>query len=90
MATIDITKNHTLGKAGVKTKVDEVLARIGGSLGLQGSWNGDTYNITKPATGTFSITDTSVRVQIELSFIQRALKGTIEDRINSELKKALG
>jgi putative polyhydroxyalkanoate system protein len=90
MAAIDITRNHTLGKAGVKVKVDEVLARIGGNLGLQGSWDGDVYKITKPATGTFAITDTTVRVQIELSFIQRALKGTIEDRINGELTKALG
>lgn len=89
MAAIDITRNHKLGKTAVKGKVDEVLARIGGNLGLQGAWDGDVFKITKPATGTFAITDTTVRVQIELSFLQRALKGTIEDRINGELNKAL-
>jgi putative polyhydroxyalkanoate system protein len=89
MAAIDITRNHTLGKAAVKEKVNGVLERMGSSIGLQGAWDGDVYKIAKPATGTFAITDTTVRVQIELSFIQRALKGTIEDRINGELNKAL-
>ncbi len=89
MATIDISRNHTFGKASVKEKVTQVLERIGGSIGLQGTWDGDVFKITKPATGTFAITDTTVRVQIELSFLQRALKGTIEDKINSELNKAL-
>lgn len=89
MAAIDITRNHTLGKPAVKEKVNQVLERMGGSIGLQGAWQGDVYRITKPATGTFTITDTTVHVQIELSFLQRALKGTIEDRINGELDKAL-
>lgn len=89
MAAIDITRNHTFGKVAVKEKVNQVLERIGKSIGLQGAWEGDVYKIAKPATGTFAVTDTTVRVQIELSFLQRALKGTIEERINSELDKAL-
>ncbi len=90
MAAIDITRNHTLGKTAVKEKVNQVLERIGGSIGLQGAWDGDVFKITKPATGTFTISDTTVHVEIELSFLQRALKGKIEERINGELTKALG
>ena len=82
MAAIDITRNHTLGKTAVKEKVNQVLERIGGSIGLQGAWDGDVFKITKPATGTFAISDTTVHVEIELSFLQRALKGKIEERIN--------
>lgn len=89
MAAIDITRNHTLGKAAVKVKVQEVLDRIKGELGLQGAWDGDVYKITKPTEGSFTITDTTVRVQVELSFMLRPLKSKIEDRINSELSKSL-
>lgn len=89
MAAIDITRNHTLGKAAVKGKVDEVLARIKGEMNLQGAWNGDVFKITKPAEGSFTITDTTVHVVVDLPFMLRPLKGKIEERINGELTKAL-
>lgn len=90
MAAIDITRNHTLGKTAVKEKVNQVLERIKAEMGLQGAWNGDVFKITKPAEGSFTITDTTVHVVVELGFMLRPLKGKIEERINGELTKALG
>jgi putative polyhydroxyalkanoate system protein len=90
MADIDITHNHSLGKDTAKQKASEVLARVKSKTGLDGTWSGDVFNISKPVTGTFTVTDTAVRVQINLSFLMRAMKGTIEDQIKGELRTALG
>ncbi|MBL8601654.1 MAG: polyhydroxyalkanoic acid system family protein [Myxococcales bacterium] len=90
MAAIDITKNHTLGKDTARTKANEVIDRIKGEYGIQGSWNGDVFTITKPTEGRFTVTDTTVRCEIELSFMMRALKGKIEEKVKSELQRALG
>ncbi len=90
MADIDISQNHKLGKDTAKTKATEVINRIKGEIGLDGAWAGDVFNISKPVKGTFTVTDTVVRVQIELSFPMRMLKGKIEERIRGELSKSLG
>lgn len=90
MADIDISHNHSLGKDTAKTKAGEVIEKIRGEFGVQGNWDGDVFKITKPTTGTFTVTDTTVRVQVELGFALRMIKGKIEDRIKSELKRSLG
>ena len=88
MATIDITRPHTLGKEEAKKRADQVLERLKKD-GIQGTWNGDVFNITKPATGTFTVSDTDVHVAVDLPFMLRPLKGTIEERINGELARSL-
>ena len=90
MADIDISQNHTLGKDTARQKATEVIGRIKSEIGLDGTWSGDVFNISKPVTGTFTVTDTAVRVQINLSFLMRAMKGTIGDQIKGELRTALG
>lgn len=89
MADIDITKNHTLGKEGARTAANGVIDRMKSSMGLQGAWNGDVYDFSKPAKGKFTVTDTTVRVEIELGFAMRMMKGTIEERVRGELDKSL-
>lgn len=89
MAAIDITKNHTLGRETAKTRASQVIDRIKGEFGIQGAWADDVFTITKPTTGKFTVTDTTVRVEVELSFMMRPLKGKIEDKINAELGRAL-
>ncbi len=90
MADIDISQNHKLGKDTAKTKATEVINRIKGEIGLDGAWAGDVFTISKPVKGTFTVTDTVVRVQIELGFAMRMIKGKIEERIRGELSKSLG
>ena len=89
MATIEISRTHALGKDEAKNRTNTVLEKMKSSQGIQGTWSGDTFNITKPATGTFMVTDTLVQIAIDLPFMLRPLKGTIEQRINQELDKAL-
>ncbi len=85
MATIDISKNHTLGAAEAKKRAEKIIEGLKGD-GIQGNWSGNTFNITKPATGSLDVTDSAVRIQVDLPFMLRPLKGKIEERINKALQ----
>lgn len=89
MADIDITHNHTLGKEVAKEKATQVLGKLKGEYGIDGAWAGDVFNIAKPVKGTFAVTDTNVRVQLELGFAMRIMKGKIEERVRGELQRSL-
>lgn len=89
MADIDLTQNHTLGKDTAKQKAEGVLQSLGAQYGIKGTWSGDVFNITKPVEGKFTVTDTTVRVELTLGFMMRAIKGKIEGEVSSQLKKAL-
>ena len=90
MADIDITHNHTLGKAVAKEKATEVLTKLGSEYGIKGTWAGDVFNINKPVDGKFTVTDTAVRVELTLGFAMRMIKGKIEERVRSVLRSSLG
>ena len=88
MATIDISRNHTLGKDEAKNRANAILERMK-AQGIKGAWNGDTFDIQAPAKGTFQVTDTTLRIEIDLPFMLRPLKSKIESRINDELDRAI-
>lgn len=89
MATIDISKSHTLGKETAKTRASALLDKLAESYGIKGTWNGDNFKIEKPVTGNCAVTDTVVRIEIDLPLMMRPMKGKIETRVNDELAKAL-
>ncbi|HLM73656.1 MAG TPA: polyhydroxyalkanoic acid system family protein, partial [Polyangiaceae bacterium] len=59
-------------------------------------WAGDAIKFDVPsgaakgATGTVDVTESTVRVQIDLPFLLRAVKGTIESKVNKKLDDLLG
>ena len=89
MATIDISKSHTLGKETAKTRASGLLDKLKESYGIKGTWAGDVFKIEKPVTGNCTVTDTAVRIELDLPMMMRPMKGKIEERVNSELGKAL-
>ncbi|MDP3277390.1 MAG: polyhydroxyalkanoic acid system family protein [Deltaproteobacteria bacterium] len=89
MAAIDISRTHALGKEEAKKRADQMLVKLQEKMGIKGTWADDVFNITAPVTGTFKVTETNVRIELELSFMMRAMKGTIEGKINESLDKAL-
>lgn len=88
-ADIDISQPHTLGVEGARKKSEEVLAKLGAEYGIKGAWSGNTFNITKPVEGKYSVTDNNVRVELTLGFMMKALKGKIEERLRSTMKDSL-
>lgn len=96
MATIDIRRQHSVGKEAAKGKAEELAKGMQAKLGIQWKWAGDQIKFDAPsgtakgATGTVSVTDSEVRVEIDLPFLLRPMKGMVEGRVNDELKKLLG
>jgi putative polyhydroxyalkanoate system protein len=96
MATIDIRRSHSVGKDTAKQKAEELARSMEGKLGIRWSWAGDAIKFDAPsgaakgASGTVEVDDSTVRVQIDLPFLLRAIKGTIESKVNNKLDGLLG
>ncbi len=89
MASVDITRGHDLGVAEAKQRAEPLLEDLRASFGVSGAWEGDQFVITQPARGTLDVTDTTVRVQVDLPLFLRPMKGVVESKINESLDEAL-
>jgi putative polyhydroxyalkanoate system protein len=95
MATIDITRNHSLPIEEAKTKAEELAKGMAQKFGIDWKWEGNSIRFdasggaAKGTKGEVAVTDKSVRVQIDLPFMLRIMKGTIEDKVNEKLNAIL-
>jgi putative polyhydroxyalkanoate system protein len=95
MATIDIRKQHTLSKDEARQRAEELARGMEQKLGIRWKWVGDVIDFDVPsgaakgATGKMSVEASAVRVEIDLPFLLRAMKGTIESKVNEKLQAAL-
>ncbi|MFO0614759.1 MAG: polyhydroxyalkanoic acid system family protein [Polyangiaceae bacterium] len=95
MATIDIRRNHTLGVEAAKKKAEDLANDMKDRMSIQWRWDGDNIKFDAPSgmakgtTGTVSCTASSIRVEIDLPFLLRPMKGTVEGKVNEKLDKAL-
>ncbi len=96
MATIDISRTHALGTDAAKERAAALADSMKEKLGIAWRWDGDRIKFDAPSgmakgtTGTISVAPTSVRVEIDLPFLLRAMKGTIETKVNEKLDKLAG
>lgn len=95
MATIDIKKAHSLGKETARTRAEQLAKGMQEKMGIQWRWEGDKIKFDAPSgaakgtTGQVSVTDSDVRVEIDLPFLLRAMKGMIEGKVNDQINKVL-
>ena len=91
MATIDITKTHSLSKDQARAKAEELAKSMQEKIGIQWKWEGDTIafdapsGVAKGAKGNVAVSDKDVRVTVDLPMMRRMMKGTIEDKIKEKL-----
>jgi len=96
MATIDIRRAHTLEKEEAKRRAETLAKGMEDKLGIRWHWDGDRIRFDAPsgaakgATGTVHVDPTDVRVELDLPFLLRAIKGTVEAKINQKLDDLLG
>lgn len=95
MATIDISRSHTLAKDVARARAEELAKGLETKLGLTWKWSGDAIRFEAPSgvakgmTGEVAVTDREVRVTVELPFLLRVMKGTIEHKIEEKLSQLL-
>jgi putative polyhydroxyalkanoate system protein len=96
MATIDIRRSHTLEKDEAKKRAEELARSMEQKLGIRWHWEGDRIRFDAPsgtakgATGAVSVDLTQVRVEVDLPFLLRAFKGTVEGKIVEKLDALIG
>lgn len=96
MATIDIRRSHALDKPMVRQRAEELARGMEEKLGIRWRWEGERIRFdassgaAKGVTGTVSVDASTVRVEIDLPFLLRAMKGMIESKVNVRLDELLG
>lgn len=95
MATIDISRSHTLDKEEAKRRAEALAKGLEDKLGIRWRWEGDRIKFDAPsgaakgATGTVYVDPSAVRVEVDLPFLLRAVKGTIESKITHKLDELI-
>jgi len=95
MATIDIRRSHTLDKDEAKRRAEALADGMKDKLGIRWEWEGDKIRFDAPsgaakgATGTVHVNPGDIRVEVDLPFLLRAVKGTIESKINQKLDELI-
>lgn len=95
MATIDIRRNHTLGIDSAKLKAEELANGMKDKLGIAWKWDGNNIKFDAPsgmakgANGTVTVDASSIRVEIDLPFMLRPMKGMVESKVNEKLDRVL-
>ncbi|MCY0986063.1 polyhydroxyalkanoic acid system family protein [Nannocystis sp. ILAH1] len=96
MAQIDIRRANPLGKATARERTEALARRLEAKFDIRWQWKGDDLAFNAPqgpargTTGTISIEESHVRVQVALPLLLRAFKGRVEDRVKDELDKLVG
>ena len=95
MSTIDITRSHKLPLDQARTRAEDFAKSMETKLGLTWKWSGNTILFEAPAgaakgtKGDVRVTEESVRVTVDLPFMLRVMKGTIESKIHEKLDQIL-
>jgi putative polyhydroxyalkanoate system protein len=95
MATIDVNRQHALDKEEAKRRAEELVRGMETKLGIRWRWEGDRIRFDAPsgaakgATGIVSVDPSRIRVELDLPFLLRAIKGTVEAKINQKLDELI-
>jgi putative polyhydroxyalkanoate system protein len=95
MSTIDVRRAHALPKEEARKRAEDLANSMKQKFELDWRWDGDRIAFDAPrgaakgTKGTVEVGDKEVRVQIDLPFLLRMLKGTIESKVNDKLNQLL-
>ncbi|MGH7295721.1 MAG: polyhydroxyalkanoic acid system family protein [Polyangiaceae bacterium] len=95
MSTIDVRRGHALPKEEARKRAEQLATNMQQRFELDWKWDGDRIVFDAPrgaakgTKGSVVVGDTEVRVQIDLPFLLRMLKGTVETKVNEKLDKLL-
>ena len=95
MATIEIRKQHNLGREVARSKAEEIAKRLEAKLSLEWQWVGDSVHfearggVAKGAKGTIVVRSEEIEVNVDLPLLLRPMKGMVESKIREKLDAAI-
>ena len=90
MARISVERTHKLGLEAAREKARPLVEKLASQYGLTPTWAGDTVKLKRSGVnGTLQISETSVKVDVELGLLMSAMSGMIQSEIERSLDKAL-
>ena len=95
MSTIDVRRGHALAKEEARKRAEQLATSMQQKFELDWRWEGDRILFDAPrgaakgTKGSVEVGDKEVRVQIDLPFLLRMLKGTVETKVNEKLNALL-
>ncbi|MBM4359089.1 MAG: polyhydroxyalkanoic acid system family protein [Deltaproteobacteria bacterium] len=96
MATIDISRSHALGLDTAKQRAEQLANDLKDRMGIKWRWEGDKIRFSsesgpaKGTSGTLTVATSQVRIEFDLPFLLKAMKGTIAAKVEEKLDKLLG
>ena len=95
MATIDIRHSHALARDEARKRAEAFARTMQERFDLEWRWDGDRIAFDAPrgaakgTKGSVDVGEREVRVQIDLPFLLRMLKGTVEAKVHEKLQQLL-
>src|SRR5437762_3545419 len=90
MATINIHRQHTLGKEGARHAVERVAQQLRNRLQTAYHWDGDSLIFSRSgADGRIEVDDREIAINIKLGLMLSPMKGIVEDQIERYLDQNL-
>ncbi|MCC7539471.1 MAG: polyhydroxyalkanoic acid system family protein [Deltaproteobacteria bacterium] len=91
MSVIDITRAHDLDLETVRERAEELAERLKEKVSIDYRWNGNRIEFERRgASGHIDVTESEVRVFIELALLLRPLHGKVESKVHQYLDETLG
>jgi putative polyhydroxyalkanoate system protein len=90
MSTLHVSHTHGLGAQVARARLDDLAARLAGSLQASCSWVGEELQFSRQGvTGRVEVTDDAVQVRIVLEGALRALRAGLAREVQRQLREAL-
>jgi putative polyhydroxyalkanoate system protein len=95
MSTIDIRRSHTLSRDEARKRAEDLARTMETKFDLIWRWDGDRIVFDAPrgaakgTKGSVHVGDADVRVEIDLPFLLRMLKTTVESKVQEKLGQLL-
>jgi putative polyhydroxyalkanoate system protein len=86
MADIDVRRVHNLGLQAARSAAERLAEDLAKKFDLRGAWQGNVLNFQRPGvTGSLTIDEKALHLTVSLGFLLKAMKGSIERAVTSEL-----
>jgi putative polyhydroxyalkanoate system protein len=90
MARISVERAHDLGREAAKEKAEVLVQKLADKYSIKPEWSGDTVKLAgSGVSGTVSVLDDLIKVEVEVGFLMSAFSSTIKTEIEKALDKAL-